>query len=50
MRQMGRGLKLTARRKTGELFRVDVSLSPVSLAGELRIICVVRDLSEYLHV
>lgn len=49
-RAMGTGIRLVGRRKNGALFRVEVSLSPVTAAAGLQIICTVRDLSEYLRV
>ena len=49
-RPMGRGIRLVARRTSGALFRVEVSLSPVQIESEIQVICVVRDLSEYLRV
>lgn len=46
-RPMGRGMKLVACRKDGTRFRVEIALSP-SPEGK-HVICVVRDLSEFLR-
>ncbi|MFB6130325.1 MAG: PAS domain-containing sensor histidine kinase [Salinigranum sp.] len=45
-RPMGAGLDLYARRKDGTTVPVDVSLSPIEMDGELRVITVVRDVTE----
>jgi two-component system CheB/CheR fusion protein len=45
-RPMGMRLDLSARRSTGDEFPVEVSLSPVKVAGENYVICIIRDISE----
>lgn len=47
-RPMGRGMKLVACRKDGTRFRVEIALSPTPDGAH--IMCVVRDLSEFLRV
>lgn len=44
-REMGSQLKLLARRKDGSLFPVDVSLSPLEIAGEPLVMAMVRDVT-----
>lgn len=48
-RPMGRGLLLVAKRKDGTRIRVDVSLSILEGVTPIHVICVVRDLSQYLQ-
>jgi PAS domain S-box-containing protein len=45
-RPMGAGLKLTARRKDGSTFPVDISLSSIETAGGLLVSAAVRDITE----
>src|SRR6202022_1828849 len=45
-RPMGSGLHLWARNADGTEFPVDIKLSPIQTDDGLRIICVVRDITE----
>ena len=46
MRPMGQRLDLYARRKDGTQYPVDITLSPLHAAGEIRILAAVRDMTE----
>lgn len=45
-RPMGTGLQLFAQRASGDMFPVEISLSPVTIDGELHTIATIRDVSE----
>lgn len=48
-RPMGRGARQWARHASGAEFPVEISLSPLELAGQRYVICILRDLTERLN-
>lgn len=49
-RPMGHGMTLRARKKSGAEFTVEISLSPVHAANEMRTLAVIRDVTERKHI
>jgi protein-histidine pros-kinase len=49
IRSMGQGLSLTARRRDGSVFPVEVSLSPDTSGPELTVIAAVRDVTDHVE-
>lgn len=45
-RPMGTGLRLFAQHRTGDMFPVEVSLSPITIDGEVQTVATIRDVTE----